>query len=360
MSDWGLNLITNAFEAYQSLQPALHPVYARVLCTELQARGFDREVILQGTRLNWQTLHESNQFLNIDQMRRLIKRALQLTECPWLGLDVGFRTQASAHGMLGAAMIASKNLPQAMLLLQRFAGLRQNLADLVIESEPALHVVLNEKVPLDEMREYLYGQLLGGLAQLLTALTGLELPPRLRIEWPFAEPVWAEQYARIAAHNSFGHTRLAVHLGLDLLLSPSIGADEDALQRLVRDCELQLSRLQHGASLADRIRLRLQSNQGRMPTLIEMAQIENLTERTLIRHLKAQGHSYKELVDTVRMERACWLLEQTKMTVEQVSDALGYEDPSNFSRTFKRWMGLIPSHYRQQHHGGEEGSKGVG
>lgn len=343
----------NALDSFQDLQPALHPVYARVLCTELQARGFDRDTILAGTRLNWQTLHDSNQFLNFDQMRRLILHALSLTACPWLGLDVGFRTQASAHGMLGAAMIASKDLPQAMLLLKRFAGLRQNLADLHIEDRGGLCVVLVEKVKLGDLREYLYGQLLGGLAQLLTALTGLELPPRLRIEWPFDEPAWANQYARIAAHNSFGHAQLVVHLDPDLLCCPSIGSDPDALQRLVRDCELQLNRLEHGAGLSDRVRLRLQATQGRMPTLLEMAHLENLTERTLIRHLKAEGHSYKQLVDAVRVERACWLLEQTELTVEQVSDALGYEDPSNFSRTFRRWTGLIPSHYRQ-------GDKGVG
>ena len=142
-------------ESVAALKPALHPVYARLLCAELQRRGHLPEEILDGLPLNWQQLHESNQFISFDQMRQLIEHALKLSNCPWLGLEVGLRTPASAHGTLGAAMIASKNLPSAMLLLQRYAGLRQNLANLKFEPEPEFAAVLEEWVDLGPVREYL-------------------------------------------------------------------------------------------------------------------------------------------------------------------------------------------------------------
>jgi len=55
------------------------------------------------------------------------------------------------------------------------------------------------------------------------------------------------------------------------------------------------------------------------------------------------------LLDEVRQERASWLLANTDTTVEDIAYALGYEDASNFSRTFKRWCGQTPKEYRLAH-----------
>lgn len=335
-------------QAFKELQAALHPVYARLLCAELQRRGFAPAEILEGTQLEWQALHHSNRFLNFDQMRRLIRRGLVLSQCPWLGLEVGLRTQASAHGTLGAAMIASSSLPNAMLLLQRYAGLRQNLAALEFEHTPVFTAVLHEWVDLGDVREYLHCQLLGGLVQLLTALTGRELPALLSIEWPFEAPAWRAQYLRIAQSNTFGVSRLRVLIDDALVNSPSLAADEEALQRLLRDCDLQLQHLQQGGTLSQRVRMTLERTEGAMPTLKAMAKRENMTERTLMRHLQAEGCNFQGLLDEVRKERAVWLLQNTSKTAEEVALALGYEDPSNFSRTFKRWFEMTPSDYRRQ------------
>jgi len=330
-----------------ALHPAaLHPVYARLLCAELQRRGFAPADILLGTPLDWEQLHGSNQFMGFEPMRKLIERGIELTQCPWLGLDVGLRTPASAHGTLGAAMIASRNLPSGMLLLQRYAALRQNLATLQFQYEPEFAAVLDEWMDLGSAREYLHGQLLGGLVQLLTALTGQELPPMLRIEWPFAKPEWADEYQRIAHHNEFGFPQLRVVMNKALVNSPSLAADDDALQRLLRECDLQLQRLQAGGTLRQRVFSHLQQVEGHMPTLQDMAEKENLTERTFMRHLQAEGTSYQQLLDDVRQERACWLLENTDTTVEAIAHSLGYEDASNFSRTFKRWCGQTPREFK--------------
>ena len=39
--------------------------------------------------------------------------------------------------------------------------------------------------------------------------------------------------------------------------------------------------------------------------------------------------------------------EAPEMTVEQVSDRVGYNDSSNFRRDFKRRYGMAPSDYRK-------------
>lgn len=62
--------------------------------------------------------------------------------------------------------------------------------------------------------------------------------------------------------------------------------------------------------------------------------------RTLIRRLQNEGPSYQQLLNTLREELACWLLVQTDDSIEAISNLLGYENSSNFSRTFRRWSGV--------------------
>lgn len=327
----------------------MHPVYARLLCATMQQRGFKPDEILQGTGLTWAQLHHSNTFLNLSQVQRLVTHCLALSNCPWLGLEVGFRTQATAHGTLGAAMIASPDLPSALLLLQRYAPLRQNLASLHLHSSPSLHAVLDEWVPLGNIREYLLGQLIAGLSQLFNAFTGLELKTHVSIQWPFDQPAWAQEYQQVAHSNSFGHAHLAIYFDEALVNSVSLAADPDALVRLQRDCDLQLAQLGRGGPLAQRVRSHLTQCEGPFPLLADMAATQHMSERTFIRHLHSEQTSYQALLDEVRMERARWLLENTHRSVEDIACAVGYEDPSNFSRTFRRWLGLTPSQHRAKH-----------
>ncbi len=48
----------------------------------------------------------------------------------------------------------------------------------------------------------------------------------------------------------------------------------------------------------------------------------------------------------LRMQHACWLLDNTSMKVREVAAALGYDDPFYFSRTFKSVNRIAPSEYR--------------
>lgn len=71
-----------------------------------------------------------------------------------------------------------------------------------------------------------------------------------------------------------------------------------------------------------------------------------MSTRTLIRRLREEGSQYQELLDQVRQELACWLLVHTELSIEAVAERLGYSDTSNFSRTFRRWLGMPPNAFR--------------
>lgn len=82
-------------------------------------------------------------------------------------------------------------------------------------------------------------------------------------------------------------------------------------------------------------------------TLTDYSRALAVSERHLRRMcLQATGLSAHALVDTIRLREACRLLAYTRMRVQEVGFALGYDDPAYFARAFRRLSGLSPSDYR--------------
>jgi AraC-like DNA-binding protein len=85
------------------------------------------------------------------------------------------------------------------------------------------------------------------------------------------------------------------------------------------------------------------------PTLDKTAGHFCVSSRTLRRALRGEGSSYQQLFDLVRMEAARHLLKDTQLSVQQITERLGYADPSNFVRAFRRHHGHPPHQHRQLH-----------
>ena len=67
------------------------------------------------------------------------------------------------------------------------------------------------------------------------------------------------------------------------------------------------------------------------------------------------SHLFKEELDItfieyltrVRIEEARRLLFQTSMSIQEITQRVGYVDPSYFSRVFKKVTGMTPNRYRR-------------
>jgi AraC-like DNA-binding protein len=84
------------------------------------------------------------------------------------------------------------------------------------------------------------------------------------------------------------------------------------------------------------------------PTVDYTAHRFGVPVRTLQRRLRDSGLSYSELVEQTRRELACRLLDKPGAKAADVARALGYTDPSSFSRAFRRWTGMSPRAYRNR------------
>jgi AraC-like DNA-binding protein len=72
-----------------------------------------------------------------------------------------------------------------------------------------------------------------------------------------------------------------------------------------------------------------------------------MSPRTLVRRLGRRNTSYRKLLDAHRRARATELLSQVQLTVAEIADRLGYDEPTNFARACRRWFGVSPRSYRR-------------
>jgi AraC-like DNA-binding protein len=75
----------------------------------------------------------------------------------------------------------------------------------------------------------------------------------------------------------------------------------------------------------------------------------HISVRTLQRRLGEEGTSFAVLVDEVRHELARTLIRRADLSLVDVATRVGFAEFATFSRAFKRWTGLAPGAYRNQH-----------
>ena len=73
----------------------------------------------------------------------------------------------------------------------------------------------------------------------------------------------------------------------------------------------------------------------------------HLSKPYLSKYIKEKsGQTFGDIVRGIRMKKAKVLLQNTSMTVENVSRTLGYDNVEHFSRSFKKVMNMTPMQYR--------------
>jgi len=73
------------------------------------------------------------------------------------------------------------------------------------------------------------------------------------------------------------------------------------------------------------------------------------SRRQLQRSFAEIGHTtFREHLTAVRMDRAAEMLAERELTVREIAHRVGYRQPAQFAKAFRRRHGSAPSMYRSQ------------
>ncbi|OBZ97568.1 hypothetical protein ADU59_00725 (plasmid) [Pararhizobium polonicum] len=90
------------------------------------------------------------------------------------------------------------------------------------------------------------------------------------------------------------------------------------------------------------------TNYSRNVRLEQLAKMAKMTETSFSRFFKrTTGTTFSRYLSELRMAKACELLTRSDLPVTAIATDVGYDNLSNFNRTFRVLRGMPPSRYRQ-------------
>ncbi|MEV2234330.1 AraC family transcriptional regulator [Streptomyces phaeochromogenes] len=169
-----------------------------------------------------------------------------------------------------------------------------------------------------------------------------------RVEFSHPAPPHALEYDLLyGAPCTFLAPRTALVFDRAVLDRPVL-QDEAGLHDFLRRAPGDvLARLDYGSTAAAQVRRLLgQSLPDRMPDPQDVAAGLAVSTQTLRRRLAAEGTSFQQIRDQLRRDVAIAALATGSVSIEDISQQLGFSEPSAFHRAFKRWTGSAPRSYQ--------------
>jgi AraC-like DNA-binding protein len=90
------------------------------------------------------------------------------------------------------------------------------------------------------------------------------------------------------------------------------------------------------------------------PSFETISSALNMSGPTLRRRLKRDNTTFQQLKDNCRCDVAKLYLDRRELSINEVALQMGFTDPSAFHRSFKKWTGVTPGHFRANRHKGSE------
>ena len=276
---------------------------------------------------------------------RVLRHCAVKTGCQHFALLLGQRTRLSHLGLPGQLARHSPTLGAAIGTFAVYAHLdSQGLATFLLEKDGVATIgpVIYQKGA--EHGDQIYDLYIAATLSIMRELCGARWRPE-RVLFSHSKPTDLGPYRSVfQAPCQFNAERTALVFPASVLDHGLVGADPEQLRILeaqahARDDLSVVFRLRRTL----RILLLAQGASGD-----EVARLLSMHHRTLNRRLKAEGTTFQQLLDQVRFEAACQLLDTARIPITEIAVSLGYAETSAFSRAFRRWSGATPIERRRR------------
>jgi len=320
----------------------------RALAGVIERRGGSRERFIQLSGLEASAIEDATARLPVLTYLRALDAALQVSGDPALGLHMGEDASPVMFDVIGYLAHQAATLRQSIQTIERYSRLAAEGHD------PQL-------VEAGDRAWVRFPTLRGNLAAVrLTAefaLTGLLTTLRqfagpraqaTQVCFAYTAPAYAAEYERVFdGPVRFDHDVTAIEFPRAWLDRRQTYTNPNLHALLETRAERMLSQLERDAALTERVLQLLASYEPRaMPTMAAVAQVLQMSARSLRRKLLAEEATYTDLVERTQMNAAKRMLQDPAASVQETAYAMGFASPSAFHRAFKRWTGVTPKQFQ--------------
>lgn len=334
-------------------QLALQMTYPGFVFRTLAKEGHDREMLLARTGLTEEELADPEFKTGLQPLRRLFLNAIEQTGEPHLAIRLARQFEASFIGLPAYAAMNAATFEGALEVLSRFFFLAFPAIEFTAPDEEAevqtgeFAIRLQPKIPLGDISYFATASALiacDGLCQAILRTPSAASRGELSIPKPNG---WPQVAGRIGFPIRFAASAVRLFLPDALLDRALPGADPLNHPRLLSLCEELAERMGVEPTLVGEVVSFLKQQKNLALPGSEVATALGYSERGLRRHLERAGTTLRKLTNEIRERRAQDMLANTAVPIKLIAHELGFDTPSNFTRSFKRWTGTSPSAFRR-------------
>ena len=315
----------------------------------LQQYGVDIETIYRDAGLDSKAVALPDTRYPFAGMQIMWRLAVERSGDPCFGLSVADHMRPQAFHGLGFVWLSSDTLFDALNRLVKYQRLISTVADISLEETgDSVNLVVNILQPSDQLEPASVDAAVGIFLRMCRmAVCGPFNPERVSLRR--SRPPCFERFESFfRAPIQFAAEKNILYFDPQSIHKPLPGADPELLRANDQVVVDYLARFDRD-SLSMQVRsLLIELLPDGQPTQNGIASSLNLSVRNLQRKLHSEGVSFKCLLDETRKELATQYIRDSNRRIGEITYLLGFSEPSNFTRAFRRWTGAAPSAYRKK------------
>jgi len=321
---------------------------ASLIAQTLRTYGCDPEPIFKKAALDMSQLSNPDTRYPGNRMQLLWKLAVAASGDPCFGFVAGKQVQPVALHGLGFSWLASDTLRDALNRLVRYSRMISTAANMHLQdSSDALDLVI---LPPSGVKDVSYAPQdagMTGFLRMCRLTAGDEIDPvyvSLKRPRPDCDRD-LQDYFRAPLEYDASANRLSFNK--ELVDTPLANANPELARINDKAVVDYLARFDRN-SLTMQVRKKIiEGLHDGTPHQESIAHSLNVSLRSLQRKLSNEDTSFKNLLETTRRELALHYIRETHRSLGEITYLLGFSEPSNFTRAFKRWTGVSPNEYRE-------------
>lgn len=314
----------------------------------VQRLGVDRQALLTEAGIPLDALNAER--WPIDYITKLWHAAERCTGDSGLGLKAGAGVSPASISVVGFAMQSAATLRQAITMVQKFQPLISDGGRFQMLAGPtATWLVYHPRQGELAFSPHQIEAVLAAVVTFAGWVTGMALRPR-RVQFSQARLGPLKGYREVfGCPVDFEQAFSGLQVDNAVLDKPLPQADPQLAKMHEQYTSARLAALTMSEVSATELRQWLVAHMGpQIPRRLQAAQTLGMSERTLARRLKEQGHTFESLLDEVRRDLALQAVADPDRALADIALALGFAESSTFYRAFYRWTGMPPAKWRNQ------------
>lgn len=327
-------------------EPSTLGNFVIAIARTIEELGFDPVTIFRAAGLGTTEAEYMHSRVAISQLAIIWQKGVEVTSNDALGIEVAQRIRPITLDALSMSLFASETLMSALYRFARYHTMISDALEMEIEAdELSVRLILKNFYP-HRAKEGIDCALASPL-HFCREISREDIVPEM-VCFTRPPPKCLDRFENFFhCPMTFNSGANSITLSRGLLERALPGSNKEISDHLEGLVEKYVTSRKRTGTLNQAYKIIIKYLPSSKISEKLLAEHFNCSTRQLQRKLKDEGTSFRELLDKIRTDLAKHYIKVNQFSIAETAYLLGYSDPNNFSRAFKKWTGVTPGEYRK-------------